>query len=148
MADARHRLPAFGNSAAFAMDEPPALMIGRSGRHGQVFGLVPSPRRREQCRRWRIVLEQRNRFDVFRAQSLGPSAQGRSSGPIPSEPATARMSTAPSLESRISPLASSACCARSAGKRADPVKKHTVLEALDAYKPKPKTRPARKRQRT
>ena len=44
-------------------------------------------------------------------QSLGSSVQGRSSGPIPSEPATARMSTAPSLESRVSPLASSACCA-------------------------------------
>ena|ERR1700732_1682851 len=41
-------------------------------------------------------------------QSLGPSA-----GPIPSEPATARMSTAPSLESRVSPLASSTCCAPS-----------------------------------
>ncbi len=34
-------------------------------------------------------------------QSLGPSAQGRSSGPIPSEPVTARMSTAPSPESRV-----------------------------------------------
>jgi hypothetical protein len=34
-------------------------------------------------------------------QSLGPSAQGRSSGAIPSEPATARASVAPSLESRV-----------------------------------------------
>ena len=44
-------------------------------------------------------------------QGLGPSAQGRSSGPIPSEPEMARMSTAPSLESRVNPLASSTSCA-------------------------------------
>ena len=41
--------------------------------------------------------------------SLGPSAQGKSSGPIPRKPATARASTAPSLESRVCPPVSSAC---------------------------------------
>jgi len=112
MADARHRLLAFGNSAAFAMVEPPALMIGRSGRHGRVFGLVPIPRLGEQARRRRMIPEQRHmRRDIFRAPKSCPSAHGKSSGPIPSEPATARMSTAPSLESRVGPLASSAFCA-------------------------------------
>jgi hypothetical protein len=65
----------------------------------------------EQCR-CRIVLEQRQmRFDIFRAPKPWGIHQGRSSGPIPSEPATARMSTTPSGESRVSPLASSAFCA-------------------------------------
>ena len=78
MADARQRRLAFAGSAAFAMIEPPALMIGRAARPARMFRFVPSPRLGEQARRRRIILEQRQmRRDVFRAPQPRPFRPGQ-----------------------------------------------------------------------
>ena len=78
MADARRRRLAFAGSAAFAMIEPPALMIGRAARPARMFRFVPSPRLGEQARRRRIILEQRQmRRDVFRAPKSWPIRPGQ-----------------------------------------------------------------------
>jgi hypothetical protein len=83
--------------------------LARSGRHPRMLRLVPSPRLREQARSWRIVLEQRQvRRDVCRAPKPRSLPPGQVQWRNPSEPATARVNTASSLESRVSPLASSA----------------------------------------
>jgi hypothetical protein len=84
----------------------------RSSSTGIASSSPPPTTSRLQDRRPHMVLEQRQmRFDVFHAPESWPLRPGQIERADPSEPAMARMSTAPSLESRVSPLASSAFCA-------------------------------------
>jgi hypothetical protein len=87
-------------------------LVSRSRGPARMLRFVPDARLRKQFGAVRKSLNKGRYASISpTGQSLGPSSQGRSSGAIPSESATTRASTAPSLETRVSPLASSTCCA-------------------------------------